>query len=207
LNANSFHGGAYASIFDGGAYVNGFLGGAGNDYDVMRPGLGSFARGSATGGDFNALVATGYDFHARGFTYGPVASFQYTHSGVDSFNEIGSLAPLHVNASSGDSLLTNVGARVAYEWHIGSMVLVPEVRATWQHEYGNTFDEVSATMLLGSPTFRVASAAIGRDSLVVHTGFTLRMTRDLSVYAYYDGELARTNYQENNVMVGFRVSF
>ena len=207
LNANSFHGGAYASAFDGGAYGNGFLGGAGNDYDVRRPGLGSFARGSTTGGDFNALVTTGYDFHARGFTYGPVASFQYTHTGVDSFNEIGSLAPLHVNASSGDSLLINVGARVTYEWHIGKLVLVPEVRATWQHEYDNTYDETSATMLLGGPTFKVASAAIGRDSLVVHTGFALRVTRDLSLYAYYDGELARTNYQENNVMVGFRVSF
>ena len=207
INANAFRGGIYASIFGGGAYVNAYLGGAASDYDVSRPGLGSLARGSTGGGDFNALITTGYDVHAGNFTYGPVGSFQYTYTGLDSFDETGSLAPLHINSNSGDSFLTNLGARATYDWHIGSMVLVPEVRATWQHEYGDTFDSISAAMLLGSPAFSVTSSPIGRDSLLLNAGFTLRITPDLSVYAFYDGELARTNYQANNLLVGFRASF
>jgi outer membrane autotransporter protein len=207
INADAFRGGVYASLFGGGAYVNAYLGGAYSDYDVTRPGLGSFVRGNTNSGDFNALIATGYDVHAGNFTYGPVASFQYTYTGVDSFNETGSLDPLHINSSSGESILTNVGARATYDWHIGSMVLVPEVRATWQHEYSDTFDEISATMLLGSPAFSVTSSPIGRDSLVLNAGFTLRITPDWSAYAFYDGELARANYQANNLLVGFRASF
>ena len=207
INANAFRGGAYASVFGSGAYVNAFVGGAYTDYDVNRAGLGSSVHGDTSGGDFNALISTGYDAHAGNFTFGPVGSFQYTYSGLDAFNERGSLDPLHVNAGHGDSFLTNVGARASYDWHIGSMVLVPEVRATWQHEYGDIFDEVSATMLVGSPAFTVTSSPIGRDSLVLNAGFTLRITPDLSAYAFYDGELARTNYEANNVMVGFRASF
>ena len=87
------------------------------------------------------------------------------------------------------------------------MVLVPEIPATWQHEYGDTFDEASATMLIGGPPFAVASSPIGRDSLLLNAGFTLRITPELSAYAFYDGELARTNYGANNVMLGFRASF
>ena len=111
LKANAFRGGAYASLFGGGAYVNAYAGGADNDYDVRRAGLGGFARGSTSGGDFNTLIAAGYDAHAGGFTCGPVASFQYTYTSLDAFNEAGSLDPLHVHAGYGSSLLTNVGVR------------------------------------------------------------------------------------------------
>jgi len=207
LNANSFRGGVYASAFGAGAYVNTYIGGASSDYDMNRPGFGGSVHGSTGGGDFNALIATGYDVHAGGFTYGPVASFQYTYTGLDSFNERGSLDPLHVNSGYGTSLLTNVGMRATYDWHIGGIVIVPEVRATWQHESGDVFDEVSATMLFGSPAFTVTTSPIGRDSLMLNAGFTIRITPTISAYAFYDGELARTNYQANNVMVGLRTSF
>jgi outer membrane autotransporter protein len=207
LNANAFRGGVYASLFGGGAYLNAFVGGADSNYDVSRQGLGSFVHGETNGADFNAMIATGYDFHVGGATFGPVGSFQYTYTGVDSFNESGSLDPLHINSGRGDSYLTNVGARATYDWHFGSMVLIPEVRATWQHEYGDTFDEISATMLFGSPAFTVTSSPIGRDSLVLNAGFTLQITPLLSAYAFYDGELARTHYEANNVLAGFRYSF
>jgi outer membrane autotransporter protein len=207
IDANAFRGGVYATLFGDGAYVNAFAGGAYSSYNVDRQGLNSTVRGNTDGSDFTGLITTGYDVHAGGFTYGPVASFQYTYTGFNGFNETGSLAPLHIQSGSGQSILSNVGARAAYDWHIGSMVLVPEVRATWQHEYGDDTDAITADMLLGSPVFRVTSAPIGRDSLVLNAGFTLRITADISAYAFYDGELARTNYQANNVMVGFRTSF
>jgi outer membrane autotransporter protein len=207
IDANAFRGGVYASLFGGGAYVNAFAGGAYSSYNVDRQGLNSTVRGNTDGSDFNGLVTTGYDVHAGGFTYGPVASFQYTYTGLNGFNETGSLAPLHIQSGHGDSILSNVGARAAYDWHIGNMVLVPEIRATWQHEYGDDSDAITAEMLLGSPVFRVTGAPIGRDSLVLNAGFTLKITADISAYAFYDGELARTNYQANNVMVGFRTSF
>jgi len=207
IDANAFRGGVYATLFGGGAYVNAFAGGAYSSYDLDRRGLNSTVRGNTDGSDFNGLVTTGYDVHAGGFTYGPVVSFQYTYTGLNGFNETGSLAPLHIQSGHGDSILTNVGARASYDWHIGSMVLVPEVRATWQHEYGDDSDAITAAMLLGSPVFRVISSPIGRDSLVLNAGFTLKITADISAYAFYDGELARTNYQANNVMLGFRTSF
>ena len=51
------------------------------------------------------------------------------------------------------------------------------------------------------------SYEIGRDSLLIGAGAAVIFNDRVSVYAYYDGELARTNYSSNNVSAGVRVSF
>ena len=68
LDADAFRGGIYASLFSGGAYVNGFLGAGYNDYDIRRQGLDTFVHGDTNGGEFNALLATGYDVHRGSLT-------------------------------------------------------------------------------------------------------------------------------------------
>ena len=184
-----------------------YVGGGYNDYDMRRTGLDSAVRGETNGGEFNALIATGYDAHVGNFTVGPVASFQYVYTGLSSLDETGSLAPLHINSGKGDSLRTNIGARATYDWHIGSYILTPEVRATYQHEYGDTFEQTTASLLARSPNFTVTNSPIGRDSLILNAGFTLTISPQLAAYAFYDGELARSNYQANNFLVGVRASF
>lgn len=86
------------------------------------------------------------------------------------------------------------------------MVLTPSVRATWQNEFGES-NSIGADLLPGSPTFSVNCAQISRDSLLLNAGFTLQINPRVAVYAFYDGELARTNYQANNVFSGIRISF
>jgi len=55
--------------------------------------------------------------------------------------------------------------------------------------------------------FTVNGPAIGRDSLLIGAGAAVLLNDRVSVYAYYDGELARSNYSSNNVSVGVRVTF
>ena len=43
--------------------------------------------------------------------------------------------------------------------------------------------------------------------MLVGAGFAIHWNDRLSTYAYYDGELFRTNYLSNNVSAGFRLSF
>jgi outer membrane autotransporter protein len=43
--------------------------------------------------------------------------------------------------------------------------------------------------------------------LLIGAGAAVMFNDRVSVYAYYDGELARTNYSSNNVSAGVRVSF
>jgi outer membrane autotransporter protein len=43
--------------------------------------------------------------------------------------------------------------------------------------------------------------------LLIGAGAAVLLNDRVSVYAYYDGELARSNYSSNNVSAGVRVTF
>jgi outer membrane autotransporter protein len=96
---------------------------------------------------------------------------------------------------------------MSYDAHIGSAVVTPEVRATWQHEFGDVEYATDARFAFGGPGFTVHSAEVGRDSLLLTAGFAVQHTPTFSTYAYYEGELGRTNYEAHNFIVGGRLSF
>ena len=156
----------------------------------------------------NVLFATGYDFKVGGLTVGPTASFQYTYLGVDSFEERGSLAPLRFKSQGQDSLRTSLGLKASYDWKVGGVVIRPEVRAAWQHEFGDDRYALDSSFNNGNgDLFTVNGPVIGRDSLLVGAGFAILWNERTSTYVYYDGELGRSNYNANNVSGGVRVSF
>ena len=68
-------------------------------YDTRRTALLGSANGNTDGGDFNVLVAAGYDWKKGGLSIGPTANFQYTYVGFSGFTESGSLAPLNIPRS------------------------------------------------------------------------------------------------------------
>jgi outer membrane autotransporter protein len=88
------------------------------------------------------------------------------------------------------------------------VLIRPEIRAAWQHEFGDTENSIVASLASGAGnSFSVNSPAIGRDSLLIGAGAAVIFNDRVSVYAYYDGELARTNYSSNNVSAGLRFTF
>jgi outer membrane autotransporter protein len=200
--------GVYATGFSGGFYVDAAATGGLNNYDSHRTALLGSARGDTNGHDFTGLIAAGYEWKKGALTIGPTASFQYTYAELDSFNERGSLVPLTFNDQDANSSRTALGAKASYDWHVGHVVVKPELRAAWQHEFGDTdYSLVSRFANGAGSSFTVHGPAIGRDSLLIGAGAAVLLNDRVSVYAYYDGELARTNYSSNNVSAGVRVSF
>jgi autotransporter-associated beta strand protein len=200
--------GLYATYFTGGFYVDSAVNGGYNSYSTRRDALQGTARGDTDGGELNVLYGTGYDFHSGGWTFGPTANFQYTDIGINSFNEHGSLAPLNFHSQSQDSLRTAFGAKASYDWKVGGVVIKPEVSAAWQHEYGDTAYALDSSFSNGNgDLFTVNGPKLGRDSLLVGAGFAIMWNERTSTYVYYDGELARTNYNAQNVSAGIRLSF
>jgi outer membrane autotransporter protein len=200
--------GLYATAFGSGFYLDTAVIGGLNGYDTRRTALAGTASGSTEGGDLNVLVAGGYDWKKGGLTIGPTASFQYTYVGFGAFTESGSLAPLAFPDQHADSLRTALGMKGSYDWKIGPVHVIPEVRAAWQHEFGNTDYSLIASFANGAgSSFTVNGPEIGRDSLLFSAGFSVQWSDRISTYAYYDGELFRTNYLSNNVSAGFRVTF
>lgn len=208
LDVNSGRGALYASAFNGGAYVNGLIGGGYNSYKTRYATVGgNTSRGDTNSGEFDALLGGGYDFRTGGFTVGPVGSLQYTYIGLNSFTETGAFAPMAFPSQSQNSLRSALGARASYAFVVGEMVIRPEIRAQWAHEFLNSTTAIEAGFAAGGGAFRVNGQSIGRDSLLVDAGVTLDFSPAYSVFAYYTGEIGRTNYSSNGVNGGFRVSF
>jgi outer membrane autotransporter protein len=201
-------GGIYATAFGDGFYLDTSVTGGVSDYETHRTALLGTANGSTDSGTVNVLVAGGYDWTTGALTIGPIASFQYTYVGLDGFTETGSLAPLRFGDQSEDSIRTALGIKVSYDWKIGSTLIRPEIRASWQHEYGDSAYSIVANFANGAGNnFTVDGPRIGRDSLLIGAGVAVLWSDRISTYVYYDGELARTNYDSQSVSAGVRITF
>jgi outer membrane autotransporter protein len=208
LDVNSGSLGFYATVFGNGFYLDAAVTGGPSGYSTQRAALLGSANGSTDGGNLNVLVAAGYDWKKGGLTIGPTASFQYTYVGFGGFTESGSLAPLDIHSQNAESERTAFGMKASYDWKVGHVVIVPQINLAWQHEYGDQAYSIVSSFANGAGnSFTVNSPKVGRDSLLIGAGAAVLLSERVSVYAYYDGELARTNYQSNSVSAGVRVTF
>ncbi len=200
--------GLYATLFGNGFYLDVAASGGPSGYNTHRTALQGTASGSTDGADVNALVAVGYDWKKGNLSIGPTASFQYSYTGLNAFTESGSLAPLSFPDQNTESERTAFGARASYEWKIGQITLLPQLSAAWQHEFGATAYSVVSSFATGAgDSFTVTGPDIGRDSLLFGAGATVIWNDRISTYVYYDGEFARTNYLNNSVTAGVRITF
>jgi len=201
--------GLYATYFDRGFYVDAAVSGGFNSYSTRRiTPNNTAATGKPDGSEINVLLATGYDWKWKGLTIGPTASFQYTNVQLNGFTETGSFAPLSVLTQNADSARTALGFHATFDKKVGRAILRPEVRAAWQHEFGDTsYSLTSNFATLGGSAFTVAGPETGRDSLLIGAGLSVLFNERFSIYAFYDGELLRTNYSSHNVSAGFRYRF
>ena len=200
--------GIYSTYFDGGFYVDAAVQGGYDTYETNRAGLDGTAHSSPVGGDLNLLFAPGYNWKAGGLSYGPTSRFQYSYESTNGFTETGSLAPLTVASQHTESLVSAFGMKASYDWKIGAVVIRPELRLEWEHEYGDVATSVAGQLASGAgDAFTVMGPEIGRDSMHVGGGLAAVLSDRLSAYLYYDGEFFRTNYDSSTVTGGFRINF
>jgi outer membrane autotransporter protein len=201
--------GLYATYFTGGFYMDAAATGGYNSYDTKRRSIQGTARGDTEGGEFNALIGGGYDIKAGNWSFGPTANVQYTYVGIDDYREHGSLAPLQIQRQNAESLRTAVGFRTSYNITLrNGLIIRPEVRAAWQHEFGDRNFEIASRFASGAgSTFNVNGPETGRDSLLLGAGVALQFNEYLSIYLYYDGQVARTDYESHNVSGGVRIAY
>jgi uncharacterized protein with beta-barrel porin domain len=206
INAGTI--GLYATLFGNGFYLDTSVSGGPSGYDTHRTGLQGSASGSTNGGNIDFLVAGGYDWKHGNLSIGPTATFQFSYVGLDGFTETGSLAPLKFRDQNYESERTIFGAKASYNWKIGKITLLPQVSAGWVHEYGSVAYAVVANFANGAGnSFTVNGPEIGRDGILVTAGLSMLWTDRISTYIYYNGELARTNYDSHTVTGGIRISF
>jgi autotransporter-associated beta strand protein len=207
LDIDSGKASLYATFYSQGFYVNGIAGGGFGSIDTRRTTFGGSARGQTDAADFNGLLGTGYDYHIGAFTVGPVASLQYGAVGIDQFSEAGALGALRIDSQSQDSLKSAAGLKASYAKKIGGVILTPEVRAQWQHEFLTSASSLDAKFFNSDTSFTVHGPQIGHDALLVDLGASAQLTPSVTLFAFYTGELGRENYSAHSVNGGLRLSF
>ncbi len=208
IDVDSGRGGLYATYFQSCFYVNGGIYGGYNSYDSSRRGLQGHANGNSDGEEFSVFVSGGYDFHIGPLTIGPIASLQYTNVYVDGFSEKGSLAPLSIHSDSEESLRSDIGFRAFFQWRVGSVVVEPFLKATWEHEFKYSTLPITAGFAdISGPSATFLGPSEGHDSAVVDAGISVSWTPRISTYVSYNGLLGRDRYDSNGVSGGVRISF
>ncbi|MCF6314583.1 MAG: autotransporter domain-containing protein, partial [Verrucomicrobiales bacterium] len=206
--------GAYATYQNGGFYADTILGGAQNDYRMRRSiafsTVDRTARSSPDGGQLNAYQDLGYDWRAGGFTIGVLAGSQYTYAGISSFSENGAESlNLRLDRQTVNSIRTNLGGRIAYAWDISpNLIIIPEVRVFWQHEFLDESSDIGASLDAGkAASFGYNTEALGQDSILTGAGVSANFGRDWSAYLYYNTNFARRNYLSHSVSTGLEWKF
>ena len=76
-----------------------------------------------------------------------------------------------VSAQHSESIISAFGLKASYDWKIGGMVVRPELRLEWEHEYGDVVTNVESQLAgsTGNP-FTIRSPKMGRDDLHVGAG-------------------------------------
>jgi uncharacterized protein with beta-barrel porin domain len=209
--------GTYGQKDGKGLYLNGLAGGAYHNYQATRviqyTGMNRAAKSSPGAGEFDTMLATGYDIQKGKFTFGPTASLQYTYLGVNSLNETGAQS---LNYNSGgwnsSSMLSSVGAHAAYNWvaHHGSggdIVVVPQISLNWQHEFMQNPYDISGNLGGTSPTFSNWSAAPIRDFLYTGVGFTVDIGKRWNTSFFYNAAAGNQNLTSQNIFGSAGVKF
>ena len=116
----------------------------------------------------------------------PIVGVDYFQLDEESYRESGAAElNLSVRPDQLESLTTRVGARLFGEIDLdGAGLLAPELRAFWQHEYGDTERRLSAR--LAGATVPVRGAELPRDAAIVGLGWSAEVGEALTVFLDYD---------------------
>jgi autotransporter-associated beta strand protein len=199
--------GAYATYFSGGFYLDSAVGAGWNSYDMRRTTLGGDASGKTNGAEFNALIGTGYDWKKGNWSFGPTATFQYSDVGINAFTEGRSLGSLEIQEQNEDLFRSTLGVKASYDWKTCGVIVRPDMRVGWQHEYGDQSYPIDARFASGAGNvFTVRGPAVSRDKAVFGVGLAVQWSSRVLTDLYYQGE-AGSNYTAHSVGGGVSVNF
>jgi len=188
---NSVRFGLLGEFQKGGWYTDGIVGGAYNSVDVNHginiSGNGntfsSMANGNVSGGEFDSMLGTGYEFKAGKLTFGPATSLQYTYLHLGGTTETGA-GPLNqtIGAQNASSLLYTLGGQASYTIDLTQSVkLQPFASLAWQHEFLQNGYNLSSSILGQSYNYQTTNP--GRDQYIAGIGGNLVLSKSISAYA------------------------
>jgi outer membrane autotransporter protein len=168
------------------------------------------ASANPNSGQFSAALNLGKDFEIGKFTLGPIIGAQYTYAGIGGFTETGAESlDLALGWQNANSLRTNLGARLAYNWEVGSNItLIPEVRGFWMHEFLNNPRNISSSLDGGNgASFDYETSAPYRNSVFGGVGISAKFADRWSASVFYNVNFGAEGYTNNIISTSLVFSF
>lgn len=181
-----------------------------HDFDTNRDldFIGRTATSDHDADEFAATLGCEYlGFQSGGWSVIPGLAFEYSYYDEDGFEESGADAfNLQGDSINYDSLASRLGVRVNKKFDLTGGAFIPEFKAAWVHEFGDTDRDITARFA-GSEddTFTVDGVEPDRDSFVVGLGANF-VGDTMAVFVNYDNEFA-TDYWGWGVSAGIKYSF
>ena len=158
------------------------------------PGISRTATSSPGAGELDAMLAGGYDFRGGKWTFGPLASAQYTYFAANAVSETGAQS-LDFNSSGWDtsSFIGSLGGHVNYFWQASrNIIVVPQINLGWQHEFLQNPYNINGSLGSGSQ-FSNATQAPLRDTLYTGIGFTMNLYQKWNTSLFYNASLGNSD--------------
>jgi uncharacterized protein YhjY with autotransporter beta-barrel domain len=209
---NSIGGSLYGTYFTDRAYLETVLSFARNNYENNRYiSIGSLQRiaySEHDGNAYSAYLASGYDFWAKEWKLQPFGSLQYIYLDEEGFQETGAGSlNLRVNDRQTESLVSQLGLRVARIFKGDSGRLIPELSAAWLHDF-DIDDRPIIASFAGSPsaTFTIEGQDIQKNGARLGAGITFIHKSGITTSLEYIGEFCR-DYSAHGVIADLRFMF
>ncbi len=210
---NEFAASAYAA-FAGGPVWADVIGSAGALDDTVNRivpiGITTQANtGSTSGTNFSVAAEGGYSFFAGPFAHGPLAGMLlqqvringYTES--DAFAAAGGFTALSFAAQTRNSAVSELGYQASMDVGIWS----PFAKLAWDHELASTNRLVTASLTtIAAPSYSMPAVVLGADWATAEIGASVRMSRGVTGYAMFIGEIGQTNASYFGAQIGVNVA-
>jgi uncharacterized protein with beta-barrel porin domain len=207
--------GLYAAYADDqGFHADALVGGGYTGFQTRRPvSFGDIDRTASAdpgAGQLNIALNLGKDWRAGSFLFGPLAGLQYTYASTAAFTEQGADSlDLGVDPVAANSLRSTLGARAVYVWQIGkNLVLLPEVRALWMHEFLAQPLDITSRLDAGrGASFDYSTGTPYADSLFAGAGLGFRLGEQFTGSIFYNVNFAGTDYVNNIISADLNYAF
>jgi outer membrane lipase/esterase len=221
LDSRNITGSLYGSWYIGEGYLD-FVASRGKiDYDSSRHILFTSsvvtatnglvdrtAVGSTSGSQTAFSATTGYDWHWRGLSTGPVVSLSHVRIDIDGFGETGAEGlNLAFNDQSGESFTAKAGGHVSYALNTRFGVFMPHLQAAWVREFAATARAVTGRFQAdGASEFTILTDDPDRDYFNWSAGVSAQFPFGIAAFIDHQAMagLARTSMHDTSL--GLRIA-
>jgi outer membrane lipase/esterase len=224
VDADGFTLSAFGNYAIGNLYIDGIASYGMLDFDTVRkikypsnnpliPPVNEQADGSTDSSQYNLAAGIGYNGSYQALSFEPYARVSYLNATIDGYTETNAnVFNLKYQDQEIDSLISTLGLSTSYAISYQYGVLVPQLRAEWNHEFQNDSRNINSSYAGSGPA--VANVFIStptedpdRDFFVVSAGLSAVFKNGLQAFVSYQTLLGYDNFTSNLVTAGGRLEF